>query len=380
VSFIDFLFRNQLHLCLFAISLSVFVQGCSESGDSAPGGMGAGGMPPVRAVVLTVKNTEFVNQQRFIGSVAAREFVEIKSEINGAVVQVKYQEGQAVKAGDVLVQLDETKLKAQLRQAQADLRENVLNHKMDSQLLKEDAISQQVFDQSDAALDRSQAIHDLRVRQFQDTTIIAPFDGIIGEKLVSKGQVISPQQVLSYLVMLDPIDIQFQMPERFIGQIANESLVRVSARAFPGKQFTGKVHYIAAYVDSNTRTVQVKARIENPDHTLKPGMFCEVQVEIERVTDAILIPETALFRFISSSKASIYTVGSDGRISMTSVKMGRRLPGVVQIVDGLSDGDQIIVEGTQKAFPGGTLIPAPPESAQPYVDLLDAVGAKGKSE
>lgn len=370
------------HGGLFLVLLSgLLLISCGESEHSQIPKMNPGELPPVRAVVWDVTANEFIDRERFIGSISARELVSIRSEIQGTIESVHFQEGQKVEKGDLLIRLDDTKLQAQLAQVEADLAQLKLDYQMDSKLFEQATISRQVFDQSKAKLTRARATHQLRSRELQDTEIRAPFAGVLGSRDVSVGQVISPQLDLTYLVKLNPIDIEFRIPERFVSKVRIGQNIVVSARAWPGEQFSGKVHFIASYVDPRTRTVQVKAEILNADSRLKPGMFCEAFLEMERVENAILIPETAIFRVLNSREASVYSISSDNNIEMTTVEVGRRMAGIVQIISGLSIGDKVIVEGTQKAIPGAPLMPAPPESLDPYKKLFtDLKSQPGQGE
>lgn len=330
-----------------------------------------GGMPPVRAVIWPVTTVEYRSEERFIGSIAAREMVEVQSEIQGVVQSIEFQEGQRVIKGELLVKLDDTKLRAQLEQDEADLIQFRTDYEMDKQLFEESTISRQAFDQTASKLKRVEATMELRRRELADTEIRAPFAGVVGTRDISIGQVVNPQTTLTFLVMLDPVDIEFQLPERFVSKVLVGQEVSVSVRAWPGELFRGEVHYIAAYVDQGTRTVQVKARINNSDNKLKPGMFGEVYLAMESYPDAILVPETALFRILNSHEASLYRVTPESKVEMVRVGVGKRLAGVVQILSGLDDGDRLIVEGTQKAIPGADVIPAPDDSLAPYRTMMD---------
>lgn len=361
-------------------SVLVVSSGCRGGDESGQTGGGGGGMPPVRAVIWEVVSSRFDSEERFIGSVSAREMVELQSEIQGVISSIEFEEGQRVEAGDILVRLDETKLKAQLEQVMADLEQFRTDFEMDRQLYEESTISKQAYDQTLSRLKRAEATMDLRKRELADTVIRAPFAGVVGTRDISVGQVVNPQTTLTFLVMLDPIDIEFQLPERFVSKVSEGQNVDVEVRAWPGERFEGRVHFIASYVDQGTRTVQVKARIENKDNRLKPGMFGEVFLAMESYDDAILIPETALFRILNSREASVYRVTGENKVEMVTIETGKRLPGVIQILQGLSPGDRVIVEGTQKAIPGADVIPAPVEGLEPYTAMMARALGAGSGE
>lgn len=350
--------------------------GCQKD-ESASGAGASRGMPPVRAVLWEVTPTQFSVQERFIGSIDAREMIEVQSEIQGVIRSIEFQEGEAVEADHILVHLDDTKLIAQLDQVQADLEQFQMDFEMDEKLYSENTISKQAHDQTVARLKRAEAQMDLRRRELADTTIRAPFSGVVGERNISIGQVVNPQTSLTFLVMLDPIDIEFQLPERFVSKISVGQKLGVRVRAWPEDRFEGEVHFIASYVDTGTRTVQVKAKLNNDHRKLKPGMFGEVFLAMETFDQAMLIPEPALFRILNSREASLYRVTADNKVEMVTVVTGKRLAGVVQILSGLEIGDKVIVEGTQKAIPGADVIPAPADSLAPYQSMMDEILRQG---
>lgn len=357
----------------------VILNSCGDREAEPSTGSSGPQLPPVRAVLWTVEPSDYLESERFVGSITPRDFVEIKSEMQGIIESIHFEEGQRVEKGDILVQLDKIKLIAQLDQVKADLDQNEIDFQMNSQLFRQSAISEQEFNRTQALLKSSQALFQLRTRQLQDATLSAPFSGIVGERNFSIGQLITPQDIMTHLVALDPIDLEFQLPEKFLNKVSLDQNVEVKVRSWPGEVFNGKVHFIASYVDPNTRTVQIKAMIENRDHKLKPGMFSEIFLEMDRVSGALIIPESAIFRVLNQQDASVFKVDSDGKCEMVSIQMGKRLPGMIRVTGGLSEGDKVLVEGIQKAIPGATVIPAPEESLAPYRELFNSLNGKEKN-
>ena len=370
-------FKINLILFVIVMTFMTAMHGCSKMETEPAVGEDKSQLPPVRAVLWTVEATDYIETERFVGSMTPKEFVEIKSEVPGVIEAVHFEEGQSVSTGDVLVELDKTKLVAQLEQVKADLDQNKIDFEVNSQLFKQKAVSEQEYNRSEALLKSSQALFELRSRQLQDATLVAPFSGTVGERNFSIGQLISPQNIVTHLVALDPIDLEFQLPEKFLNKVSIGQNVEVQVRSWPEESFRGRVHFIAPYVDPNTRTVTVKAVLDNEGHKLKPGMFCKIFLEVDKVQGAFLIPESAIFRVINQKQASVFKVNSENKCEMVMIEMGKRLPGMIRVTDGVSEGDRVLVEGIQKAIPGANVIPAPEESKAPYNELFNAVKSSG---
>ncbi len=196
--------------------------------------------------------------------------------------------------------------------------------------------------------------------QFDKTTIVAPFNGVIGLREVSVGEVLSPGQALVNLVRLDPMEVDFSLPEGELASVAAGQPVRLTVDAFPGQTFTGEVMAIEPVIDVNSRSAKVRARVPNPDYLLRPGLFARVTLEVgDAGASAIVIPEQALLQ--EGETRFVYVV-KDGKAARAVVTTGQRLPGRVAIVEGLSEGDQVITAGQAKPMmfegAGVTVVPA----------------------
>jgi membrane fusion protein (multidrug efflux system) len=210
----------------------------------------------------------------------------------------------------------------------------------------------------------NQALLDRRKRELKDTRIYAPFSGITGARNFSPGQVIARNTVLSWLVDLDPIKVELNVPERFLSQIQVAQTLDLKVAAYPTNRFQGKVYFIAPSVDPNTRTTLVKAEIPNPSHELKPGMFANLDLTVNVRENSILIPEIALSQILDGDRANVFTVGVSNTVQLKSVKLGIRLPGQVEVLSGLDGGERVIVEGIQKVGPGAIVKVAVSQPAQ----------------
>ena len=323
--------------------------GCKKQAAPAGGGFAGGFATPV---VLAEARREAVSETlSLVGTLAANEMVEIKSETDGTVEKILFEEGAPVKGGDLLIQLDESKLAAAVAEAEATFNLSRVTHERSQQLYRDKLVSQQELDQAAAVLDANRASLDLKKRLWKDTRIHAPFSGIAGGRIVSPGQVISRNTTLTWLVDLDIVKVEVAVPERFLGQLKVGQAVELIVAAFPGEKFRGELYFIAPAVDPATRTALVKARIPNTTRRLKPGMFANLDLTLKLKDNAVVIPEAAVMA--SGDRTLVYVVGADDTAQIRPVKLGIRMAGSVEVVSGLQGGERIVVEGVQKVRPGG---------------------------
>ena len=314
----------------------------------------ASGPPPafaVQAIIAEAKRQPVSETLSLVGTLAANEMVEIKSETDGTVEKILFEEGQPVKAGAQLFQLDESKFAAAVAEGEANFKLSRLNYERNQQLYRDKLISQQESDQASALFQANQASLDLKKRQWQDTRIAAPFAGIAGGRVVSPGQVISRNTTLTWIVDLDTVKVEIPVPERFLGQLRTGQALELTVAAFPGEIFKGEIYFVAPQVDPATRTAQVKARIPNAARKLKPGMFANLDLTLRLKEQAVVIPESSIIS--SGDRTIVYVVGPDDTAQIRPVKLGIRLAGIVEVLSGLQGGERVVAEGIQKVRPGG---------------------------
>jgi membrane fusion protein (multidrug efflux system) len=302
-----------------------------------------------------------------VGTVAANEQVEIRAEAEGFVERILFEEGQRVEAGAPLVALDETSLQAALEEAEAALQLSQQTFERSRELVDAKLISNQEFDQASSRLAADQAAVAGRQRALREARVVAPFGGVIGARRISPGQLVNRTTALTWLVDLDPVKVEFNVPERFLSQVRSGQTLAVSVAAWPNEIFRGPVFFIAPFVDTTTRTVLVKAEIPNPDFRLKPGMFASLDLTLRIRDDAMVIPEAALNQILDASRATIMVVTADETVAVRPIRLGMRLPGRVEVLEGLDGSERVVVEGLQKLAPGMKVREAPPGSADPYL-------------
>lgn len=334
-------------------------------GAGGPGGPGGPGMSMALPVVaVEVRRRPVVESVSLVGNLAPNEAVEIKAETDGIVKEVFFEEGQVVEAGALLVQLDDTKLQAELADARARLQLAEASHARARELRENRLISEQDYDQAASTLAVSRATVELRERLLRDARVVAPFRGRTGARQVSPGQVISRNTVITELVDLDPMKVEMPVPERFLGQVRPGQSVQFRVAAYPGRQFAGEIYFIAPRLDEGTRTALVKARIPNPEGLLKAGMVANLELTLVLRPEAPCVPEAALMN--NGDTSFVFLVDADDTVALRPVTVGQRMPRWVEITAGLTGGERVIVEGHQKVGPGMKVTLAPPEKAAAY--------------
>ena len=344
-----------------ALSVAVLaLAGCKKPAAAGP----PPAFPPTQVIVAEARVQPVIEQLSLVGTLAPNEMVEIKSEADGVVQQLNFDEGLVVEKGRLLVQLDDRKLVASLAEAEANFKLSKANFDRSQQLFKDRTISQQEFDQVAARFEANQATLNLKQRELTDMRVRAPFAGVIGSRTVSPGQVIKRETVLATVVDLNPVKVEVNVPERFLSQLKNGQPIEISVAAYPGKKFKGEVYFIAPQVEPATRTALVKARIPNAEFILKPGMFINLAITLEIRQSAVVIPESALV--MNGDRASVFVVDHDSAAQIKPVTPGVRQAGFVEIISGLSGGEQVVIEGVQKIGPGRKVkvaTPAAPAAA-----------------
>lgn len=307
----------------------------------------------------TVEQRDLAVTVSSVGSLEADQSAEISSQYSGVVSRILFEEGQDVRRGEVLVRLDGQKLSAELEAAQATLartRAEASNLERqverNEQLLERGAISQQAFDDVQTAyesararLEESQARVSLARRTLEDATIRAPFEGRVGGRDIDVGDYVNEGQPLFPVVDDDTLEVEFTVPEQYVGRLEPGLSVRVQVRSQPDRWYEGEVYFVSPTVDRATRTVALKARVPNPGRELSAGQFADVRTIIEVREDAVVLPEAAV---VPRGGRNLVFLVSGGRALQREVAIGERQRGIVEVTAGVSAGDTVVVAGQQR--------------------------------
>ncbi len=305
----------------------------------------------MRATVEAVKVTvgTITREISAIGSVRSDESVVVRPEIPGRIAKILFDEGQRVTRGQPLIRLDGTILAAQFEQAKANLALSLANSERAQKLYRQGAGTERARDEAAAKLRVDQAAIEVSRAALDKTEIAAPFDGILGLRKVSVGAYVTAGEDIVNLEKIDPVKLDFRVPETYLRSVRIGQPLAVSVDAFPDRTFSGEIYAIDPLVDKNGRSIVIRARVPNEDLILRPGLFARVKLEVERVADAILVPEEAVVP--RGDQTLIYKVVGDG-FEEVPVELGLRRGTQVEVVSGLSPEDVVITGGQMKLRPG----------------------------
>ncbi|HEX6131888.1 MAG TPA: efflux RND transporter periplasmic adaptor subunit [Actinomycetota bacterium] len=311
---------------------------------------------PQRA--LTVETVEVVPRTlretlTATGTLRAREAVTIRSEIAGVVDTIHFVEGASVTAGDLLLEIDDRELRAQRARVAARLELETATEARIRELLATRNASQATYDESVANLHVTQAELAFVDAQLSKTEIRAPFDGVVGLRDVAVGTYLTPGAAIVDLVAVDSLKLDFAVPERYQDALRVDMPVRLSMHGRPNR-FEGRVYAIEPSVDVETRSVRLRAVVPNADGRLRPGAFAEVEVVLDEVPDAILVPAIAL---VPGLRRPTVLVVRDGVVESRAVDAGLRTADEVRIEAGLAPGDRVIVTGILQLRDGMAVTP-----------------------
>ena len=326
--------------------------GC-ESGEERSGGGGRFGGGPVTVITEVVQPRDIVDDVDAIGTVLADESVEITSRVTSLVSRIAFREGQLVDEGDLLVELENKEIRAELAVAEASLSESRSQYERARQLADTQAISASSLEELLAAMQVAQAQVQAARARLENTLIRAPFSGKIGLRRVSPGSLVNPGTVITTLDDLDPVKLEFSVPEAFLGVLREDLVVTARSPALQDRQFEGRIDSIDTRLDPVSRSLLARAILQNQDDLLKPGMFLTVALQMRR-SDVLMAPEEAVVP--ERGQHYVYVVAEEDRAARRRVELGQRIPGAVEIVSGLAPGERVITEGTQKVREGAQVV------------------------
>jgi membrane fusion protein (multidrug efflux system) len=266
-------------------------------------------------------------------------------------MRVAFLEGQLVQKGDLLIELENSEILAGLAVAQASLSESTSIYNRSKALIDTQAISASNLEQLQAAMQVNQAEVEAAKARLAHTLIRAPFTGRVGLRRVSPGGFVDTSTVITTLDDTDTIKLDFSIPETFLTSVAAGMGIAALSLVYPERTFAGKVASVDTRLDPVTRSVQIRAILPNPDGVLKPGMFMTVSLQRDR-GDVLVAPEEAI---VPERDNQYVFVVHEGVAEKRAVVIGRRIPGFVEIVNGLSAGDTVITEGTHKVRDGSNV-------------------------
>jgi len=284
-----------------------------------------------------------------VGTVLADASAMLRAEVSGQIVERHFEDGQQIRKGAPLFSIEASILEAEFNEAKANLDQAEAEYARAQELVKNRLISATDFDAARANYNVSEARLRSAESRLSKTVIRAPFDGFVGLRRINIGDYATVGQELVNVVRLDPLRVDFAVPETLLARVEPGQDIVVTVGAFRGETFDGVVTAIDPQIDVTGHSMSVRARLPNPDLRLRPGLFAQVSVSLSVNPDAILLPEEAIWP-IGNDKI-VYVV-EDGVAAQRVVQLGERKPGMVEIVSGLAAGEEVVVAGQMKLFPG----------------------------
>jgi membrane fusion protein (multidrug efflux system) len=330
----------------------------AAAGAGAPRGAGGPGAPggPVAVEVGTVQRTRLVDQTEAVGSLRSRQGVTLRPEVSGRIARFGFNEGQPVKRGQLLVQLDDTLQRAQLQQAEAQASIARTQLQRNRELVAQNFVSQSAVDQSAANLEVAAAQVALAQAQLARMRIVAPFDGQSGILLVNLGDYVKDGADLVNLEDTSQVFVEYRLPERDLARVKTGLPVQVAVDALPGRSFEARIEALDAQVDADGRSLLVRARLDNREGVLRPGMFARATTVLAVRDNALVVPEEALVPMGGKQYLIKVVDGPNGKVSQRiEARLGIRVPGRAEVLEGLKEGDTLVTAGQARLMRGDAL-------------------------
>lgn len=308
---------------------------------------------PVPVRVQTVQMSEFRDVIEALGTAQANESIVVTAQTQDIVMAVYFDDGDVVKAGDVLVELDSREENARVQELKFRLAEANRQYQRLVDLRRQNAASQQQLESQDVTVKEIIAALEVAETQLAQKRIVVPFDGRLGIRHVSVGSLVSPGQQITTLDDVTPIKLDFNVPELFFASLKVGQDVVARSGAYPGEEFRGEIRSIDSRVDPLTRSILVRAIIPNKDNKLRPGMLLRVSL-LRSVDEAIILPEKAVVPI--NDRMFVYVIDDNLVAHQTPVTIGRRKPGIVEIIDGIKPGDKVVTEGMIRLRDGVSVV------------------------
>jgi len=341
----------------------------------------AHGKKPVSVIVAKARIDSMSDRVEALGTLRAKESITVTASVTDTITRVNFDDGQRVDAGHILVEMTSAEEHARLEEELSRFEESKKQLDRLLQLLQQEAVAQTQLDQQRRDFETAQA----RLRQIesklQDRLILAPFSGLVGLRNISVGALVEPGDAITTLDDDSIMKLDFPVPATFLQSLDIGMPITAEASSYQGKKFTGSIASINSRIDTATRSVTARALLQNDDQTLKPGMLMRVEL-LKNSRDAIVIPEEAIIPVGNST--FVYLVDpstTPPTAQKTAVKIGSRQNGEVEILEGLSEEDPVIVHGNIKIRPGAEVsILAVDDGSQTLQEMLTpgAGGEKSK--
>jgi len=351
----------------------------SRSAEPKPATSPTAAKAPPPGIVVDASKVQVVSLPQAIaavGSLRSDETVILRPEIAGRVAQIHFKEGERVAKDAILLKLDDSVQQADLDRARANLKLSKTKHERAIDLRKRGFLSSQALDESENSLKVAQADAELMEARSSKATIRAPFAGTIGLRQIRVGDYVKEGQDIVNLESLDPLKVDFRVPELALSLLRDGQTLQLALDAIPDRVYDGRVYAINTLIDANGRAVVIRAQVPNRDGRLRPGMFARVRLFTSGSKESIVVPEESLFP-VGDDKY-VYKV-VDNKAQRQKIEIGARRDGKVEVLNGLVPTDVVVTAGVIKLREGAAVqIANAPANATPTKPALnDAPQKKG---
>jgi membrane fusion protein (multidrug efflux system) len=309
-----------------------------------------GGETPV--VVESASQQAFPIVVEALGTAVANESVNISAQRSQTVTKVLFEDGDLVKANQPLLELNNRAEKARLNELNINVTEARRQLDRIKGLAKQSAASEQLLDEQESRVKGLIAQREVAKANLQELVVSAPFAGRLGLRQVSLGSLVRPGDTVTTLDDLSIMKVDFSIAENHFSSVKDGQRIVSTSVAYPGEEFTGEITNIDSRIDPRTRSIQIRAKIPNPDLKLRPGMLLQINLE-KRVLNALVVPESAIVP--EGDKQFVFVVNGDNKAIRTIVVLGERKPGWVQILSGIEVGQKVITQGTLRVRDGSSV-------------------------
>ena len=310
------------------------------------------GPPPVAVESAKVKQVPLPVAITAVGSLRSDETVILRPEISGRISEILFQEGQRVQKGQILVRFDSSVQRAELEQAKANLSLSQSKFERAVDLQKKGFISSQAREEAENIFRVSRASVDLFAARLAKLELKAPFSGLAGLRQVSIGDYVKDGQDLVNIEEVDPLKVDFRVPEIYLKQVAVGQTLQIGLDAFTNQTFTGQVLAINPLVDTSGRSIVIRAQVRNTGSQLRPGMFARVRLLIGGIKESLVIPEQSLVPV--GDDLYVFRI-VENKVQRTKIDIGQRRDSMVEVIKGLNASDVVVTAGLQKIREGSTV-------------------------
>lgn len=363
----------RFYICLAIILLTAFPVWAQKPQK--------GEKPPQPVFIVQVKKDKFEDRVEALGTLRANETIVLTATVTESVTAVNFEDGQRVKAGDILIEMTSRQEAAELDAAQALAEESRRQLERLQPLVKDGAASKSVLDQRQREYDTAKAGLDEVKSRISDRVITAPFDGVLGLRNISVGAVLQPGMKITTLDDDNIMKLDFSVPAVFLSAMKIGLEVEAESNSFEGQTFKGTIASMDSQIDPVTRSITVRALIPNEHHILKPGLLMSVDI-LKDPREAIILPEESIIPLGRENHVFVVeTIDGKETAKKRIVKLGARRPGEVEVLDGLKEGEKVVTHGTMNVADGAVVTISATQTGKEHLpDLLKAKTDQKKEE